>query len=154
MAATQAAAAPIAVPGSIPRGPAGLAGVALAGAFVAVPASFIFLAVARGGDLVIVPEQHFLIVSAVSLLAALMAAILAVTTIQLGLYRVLLLCLGYVAMGAIFAVHGLTTPGILVPRTFFSAVVTSAYLSLAVPGVFFAATYAPGIAWVERRLPF
>jgi HD-GYP domain-containing protein (c-di-GMP phosphodiesterase class II) len=30
----------------------------------------------------------------------------------------------------------------------------SAYLSLAVPAVFFAAGYAPGTAWLERRLPF
>lgn len=156
MAATQAAAAAtrIALPTVAGRLPAGLAGVAMVVAFVVVPATFIPLAVVRGGDLLFVPEQHFLIVSAVSLLAALVAAILAVTTIQLGLYRVLLLCLGYVAMGAIFAVHGLTTPGILVPKFFFSAVAISAYLSLAVPGLFFAAGYAPGIAWVERRLPF
>ena len=154
MAATQAAAATIAVPTRITRRPPGLAGISMVVAFAVVPASFIPLAMARGGDLVIVPEQHFLIVSAVSLLAALVAGILAVTTIQIGLYRVLLLCLGYVAMGAIFAVHGLTTPGILVPRYFFAAVAISAYLSLAVPGLFFAASYAPGIDWLERRLPF
>jgi len=91
-------------------------------------------------------------------IAALVAGALAVTTIQTGLYRVLFLCLGFMSMGAIFAVHGLTTPGILVPNLFArfagSAVALSAYLSLAVPGVFFAASYAPGMSRLERRLPF
>jgi HD-GYP domain-containing protein (c-di-GMP phosphodiesterase class II) len=116
------------------------------------------LALAHGGDLIVVPYQHFYIVSAVSLVAALVAGVLAVTTIQIGLYRVLFLCLGYMSMGAIFAVHGLTTPGILVPNLFArfagSAVAASAYLSLAVPAVFFAVSYAPGMGWLERRLPF
>jgi hypothetical protein len=60
--------------------------------------------------------QHFYIVSAASLLAAAVAAILAVTTAQIGLYRVLLICLGFTSMGAIFAVHGLLTPGVIVPE--------------------------------------
>ena len=59
--------------------------------------------------------QHFYIVSAASLLAAAVAAILAVTTAQIGLYRVLLICLGFTSMGGIFAVHGLLTPGVIVP---------------------------------------
>ena len=126
--------------------------------FLLVPASFVPLAMAGGGPLIVVPYQHFYLVSAVSLLAALVAGALAVTTIQIGLYRVLFLCLGFMSMGAIFAVHGLTTPGILVPNLFArfagSAVALSAYLSLAVPGVFFAASYAPGMARLERRLPF
>ena len=62
------------------------------------------------------------------------------------------------SMGAIFAVHGLTTPGILVANLFArfpnSAVAASAYLSLAVPALFFAAAYAPGFSRLERRLPF
>lgn len=105
-----------------------------------------------------VPYQHFYIVSAVSIVASLVACALAIATVQIGLYRVLFLCLGFMSMGAIFAVHGLTTPGILVPNLFKqfvgSAVVTSAYLSLAVPAVFFAATYLPGFSKLERRLPF
>ena len=126
--------------------------------FVLVPATFVPLGIAGGGPLIVVPYQHFYLVSTVSLLAALVAGALAVTTIQTGLYRVLFLCLGFMSMGAIFAVHGLTTPGILVPNLFArfagSAVALSAYLSLAVPGLFFAASYAPGMARLERRLPF
>ena len=127
-------------------------------AFLAVPATFIPLSMARGGALIVIPYQHFYIVSAVSLVAALVAGVLAATTIQIGLYRVLFLCLGFMSMGAIFAVHGLTTPGILVPNLFDrfagSAVAASAYLSLAVPAVFFASCYLPGMDRLERRLPF
>jgi HD-GYP domain-containing protein (c-di-GMP phosphodiesterase class II) len=123
-----------------------------------VPASFIPLAAIDGGGLLVVPDQHFYIVSAVSIVAALIAAALALATVQIGLYRVLFLCLGFMSLGAIFAVHGLTTPGILVPNLFKeysgSAVAISAYLSLAIPAIFFAASYAPGMGRLERRLPF
>ncbi len=123
-----------------------------------VPATFVPLAAAGGGGLLVVPYQHFYIVSAVSLVAATLAAALALATVQIGLYRVLFLCLGFTSLGAIFAVHGLTTPGILVPNLFTeysgSAVAISAYLSLAIPGLFFAASYMPGLARLERRLPF
>ncbi|HZK73087.1 MAG TPA: HD domain-containing phosphohydrolase, partial [Clostridia bacterium] len=123
-----------------------------------VPASFVPLAVSGGGSLLVVPYQHFYIVSAVSIVAALVAAALALTTIQIGLYRVLFLCLGFMSLCAIFAVHGLTTPGVLVPNLFReysgSAVAISAYLSLAVPALFFAVSYMPGLARLERRLPF
>lgn len=102
--------------------------------------------------------QHFYIVSGASLLAAAVAAILALTTVQIGLYRVLLLCLGFASMGGIFAVHGLLTPGVVVPDRLevsaYRVVGISAYFSLAVPAVFFAVGFAPGMAWLERRLPF
>jgi HD domain-containing protein len=123
-----------------------------------VPASFLPLAAAGGGGLLKVPYEHFYIVSAISLLATAIAAALALATIQIGLYRVLLLCVGFMSMGAIFAIHGVTTPGILVPNVYEaysgSAVGTSAYLSLAIPAVFFAASYAPVLGRLERRLPF
>lgn len=123
-----------------------------------VPVSLLPFAATNGGGLLVVPYQHFYIVSAVSILAAVVAAALAIATVQIGLYRVLFLCLGFMSMGACFAVHGLTTPGILVPNLFRffvgSAVATSAYLSLAVPAVFFAASYVPGLSRLERRLPF
>ena len=156
--ATQTAAPPLAVRRQPPTWPSDLSSGLMLIAFAIVPISFVLLAMAGGGSLIVVPVQHFYIVSAVSLLAALVAGVLAVTTVQLGLYRVLFLCLGYMSMAAIFAVHGLTTPGILVPNLFArfagSAVAISAYLSLAVPGVFFAASYAPGVPRLERRLPF
>jgi len=156
--ATQTAVPPLVVRRQPPTWPSDLSSGLMLIAFAIVPISFVLLAMAGGGSLIVVPVQHFYIVSAVSLLAALVAGVLAVTTVQLGLYRVLFLCLGYMSMAAIFAVHGLTTPGILVPNLFArfagSAVAISAYLSLAVPGVFFAASYAPGVPRLERRLPF
>ena len=156
--ATEAAAAPYRVTAGVRRARFDAVALLMVVAALVVPASFVPLAMARGGPLIVIPYQHFYIVSTVSLLAAVVGAALAVATIQIGLYRVLLLCLGFMSMGAIFAVHGLTTPGILVPNLFArfagSAVAISAYLSLAVPGVFFAASYAPGLARLERRLPF
>jgi hypothetical protein len=123
-----------------------------------IPATFVPIAAAGGGGLLVVPYQHFYIVSAVSLAAAAVAAALALATVQIGLYRVLFLCLGFMSLCAIFAVHGLTTPGILVPNLFKeysgSAVAISAYLSLAIPALFFAAGYMPWLARLERRLPF
>lgn len=131
---------------------------ALAVLALLLPLSFLPLAAAHGGGLIVVPYQHFYIVSAVSILAALIGGAIGVASVQIGLYRVLFLCLGFMSMGAFFAVHGLTTPGILVPNLFKqfvgSAVAISAYLSLAIPAGFFAASYAPGLSRLERRLPF
>jgi hypothetical protein len=125
---------------------------------VLVPASFLPLATAGRGAVLAAPYQHFYIVSLISMLAAVLAGALALATLQIGLYRVLFLCLGFMSMGVFFTVHGLTTPGILVPNMLKmypgSAVATSAYLSLAVPAVFFAAAYVPGLARFERQLPF
>lgn len=103
-----------------------------------------------------IPVQHFYIVSAVSILAFLMAGLLAAATVQTGLYRVLFLALGFMSMGGIFSVHGLTTPGVLLPAGPYSISVVgaSAFLSLLVPGVFFGLSYAPRAARLERRLPF
>src|SRR2546427_10992177 len=107
---------------------------------------------------VVVPRQHFLTVTAVSLLAFGLAVLLAIAAVQIAQYRVLFLCLGFMAMGGIFAVHGIDTPGILQSgeaAKYAGAVVgISAYLSLFVPALFFAASYTPLTAAFERRLPF
>src|ERR1700736_4153589 len=82
---------------------------------------------------IVVPWQHFYIVTAVSLLAFGLAVLLAIAAVQIAQYRVLFLCLGFMAMGGIFAVHGIDTPGILKggqAGTYAGAVVgVSAYLS-------------------------
>src|SRR2546427_1626172 len=105
-----------------------------------------------------VPPQHFYIVTAVSLLAFVLAVLLAIAAMQIAQYRVLFLCLGFMAMGGIFAVHGLMTPGILGDAddlVYAGRIVgISAYLSLFVPALFFAASYTPITAAFERRLPF
>ena len=107
---------------------------------------------------IVVPWQHFYIVTAVSLLAFGLAVLLAIAAVQIAQYRVLFLCLGFMAMGGIFAVHGIDTPGVLLggeAGEYSGAVVgVSAYLSLFVPALFFAASYTPLTAAFERRLPF
>jgi HD-GYP domain-containing protein (c-di-GMP phosphodiesterase class II) len=107
---------------------------------------------------IVVPRQHFAIVTVVSLLAFGLAALLAIAAVQIAQYRVLFLCLGFMAMGGIFAVHAIDTPGILQggqAGEYAGAVVgVSAYLSLFVPALFFAASYTPVTAAFERRLPF
>jgi len=106
----------------------------------------------------VIPRQHFIIVTTVSLLAFGLAVLLAVAAVQIAQYRVLFMCLGFMAMGGIFAVHGVDTPGILKggqAGKYAGAVVgVSAYLSLFVPALFFAASYTPLTAAFERRLPF
>ena len=104
---------------------------------------------------IVVPREHFIIVTAVSLLAFGLAALLAIASVQIAQYRVLFLCLGFMAMGGIFAVHGIETPGILMSGEYVAAVKgVSAYLSLFVPALFFAASYTPITAAFERRLPY
>src|SRR2546422_11216877 len=104
------------------------------------------------------PVQPFYIVTAVSRLAFGLAVLLAIAAMQIAQYRVLFLCLGFMAMGGIFAVHGLMTPGILgdADDVLYAGRIVgiSAYLSLFVPALFFAASYTPITAAFERRLPF
>jgi hypothetical protein len=102
-----------------------------------------------------VPREHFFIVTTVSLLALGLAVALAVAAVQIAQYRVLFFCLGFMAMGGIFAVHAIETPGILIHGEYAAAVKgVSAYLSLFVPALFFAASYTPITAAFERRLPY
>jgi HD-GYP domain-containing protein (c-di-GMP phosphodiesterase class II) len=107
---------------------------------------------------IVVPGPHFVIVTAVSLLALGLAVLLAIAAVQIAQYRVLFLCLGFMAMGGIFAVHGIDTPGILkrgADAPYAGNVLgVSAYLSLFVPALLFAASYTPLTAAFERRLPF
>src|SRR3979411_2645081 len=107
---------------------------------------------------IVVERQHFFIVTVVSLLAFGLAILLAIAAVQIAQYRVLFFCLGFMAMGGIFAVHGIDTPGILKTgadaRYAGSVLGVSAYLSLFVPALFFAGAYAPLTGAFERRLPF
>src|ERR1700737_4908197 len=104
---------------------------------------------------IVVPRQHFIIVTAVSVVAFGLAALLAIASVQIAQYRVLFLCLGFMALGGIFAVHGIETPGILMSGEYVAAVKgVSAYLSLFIPALFFAASYTPITAAFERRLPY
>jgi hypothetical protein len=106
------------------------------------------------------PLPHFLVVSGVALVAFAIALALAVTAARAQHYKLLLLALGFMVMAGLFAVHGLSTPGILVPAGEYgdpskgSLAAVAGYLSLAIPAGFFALGYTPVLAVYERRVPF
>src|SRR5207245_2332198 len=105
---------------------------------------------------IVIRLEHFVITSNVSVVAALVAFLVARAALGVGHYRALLIALGFASMAAIFAVHGLATPGVLeqgdreAPAQLVLGV--SAELALAVAAVFFAVRYTSLAAWLERRL--
>src|SRR5256886_9422283 len=105
---------------------------------------------------IVIRLEHFVITSNVSVVAALVAFLVARAALGVGHYRALLIALGFASMAAIFAAHGLATPGVLEqgdrepPAQLVLGV--SAELALAVAAVFFAVRYTPLAAWLERRL--
>ena len=107
------------------------------------------------------PLPHFLVVTGVALTAFAIALALAFTAARAQHYKLLLLALGFMAMAGLFAVHGLATPGILLPLSaeygnpsMGSLAATAGYLSLAVPAALFALGYTPLLSVYERRVPF
>jgi hypothetical protein len=101
-----------------------------------------------------VPLRHFIVVTAVSALAAGLAALLAVESLRATDSRSLLMALGFMLMAGIFTVHGLATPGILLAaapagygvhdhQAQGSVLGVSAFLSLAIPAVVFAVSQTP-----------
>lgn len=145
---------------ALPHKPALPLGLPLAAAAVAIPAiAFAWLLGHPASDASVrVPFEHFVVVTIVSMLAFAIAILLAIAAMQIAQYRVLFLCLGFMAMGGIFAVHGLETPGILGDTgdvVYAGQIVgISAYLSLFIAALFFAASYTPITGAFERRLPF
>jgi class 3 adenylate cyclase len=105
---------------------------------------------------IVVRLEHFVITSNVSVVAALVAFLVARAALGVGHYRALLIALGFACMAAIFAVHGLATPGVLEQgdREVSAQLVlgVSAELALAVAAVFFAVRYTRVAGWLERRL--
>ena len=105
---------------------------------------------------IVVKLEHFVITSNVSVVAAFVAFLVARAALGVGHYRALLIALGFGCMAAIFAVHGLATPGVLeqgdreAPAQLVLGV--SAEFALAVAAVFFAVRYTPLAGWLERRL--
>ena len=61
------------------------------------------------------PGLHFYLVSAVAALAFVMAIVLSIGAAAIRQYSVLLLALGFMAMAGLFTVHGLATPGVILP---------------------------------------
>ncbi len=102
-----------------------------------------------------VPLEHFVIVTNVALVAAAVALLLARGALQLVQYQMLFPALGFMTMGGLFWVHALATPGMILPGYTYFGTVTglSAFLSLFVPSLFFAARYLPLGRALGRREP-
>lgn len=116
-----------------------------------------------------VPVNHFYIVTAVAAVALIVSLLTARVALQIQHYRVLFLALGFMTMAGMFVVHGLATPGVLVGRMIHTpahgaafgvsvgpptVIAISAFLSLFIPSLFFAASYTRFAVPFEHRLPF
>ena len=105
-----------------------------------------------------VPQLHFYVVTAVAALAFVLAVVLSIGAAVIRQYSILFLALGFMAMAGFFAVHGLATPGIILPPSEdysgTSVLGASAFLSLAAPSVLFALSYTRASAFLERSLSF
>jgi class 3 adenylate cyclase len=103
------------------------------------------------------PTEHLVITANVSIVALAVAVLVARAALQLHQYRSVLLATGFACMAGLFAVHALSTPGVLQrgEREDDAALVlgVSAQLSLFVAALFFAVRYTRLVPRLERRLP-
>jgi class 3 adenylate cyclase len=113
-----------------------------------------FLADQARNQPIVIKVEHFVITSNVSIVAALVAFLVARAALGVRHYRTLLIALGFGCMAGIFAVHGLSTPDVLQQgeraKPAGLVVAVSGQLALAVAAVFFAVRYTPLAAWLER----
>ncbi len=100
--------------------------------------------------------QHFVITSNVSVVMLFVAVLTARAALQVRHHPTLLVALGFMSMAGIFAVHGLSTPGVLQrgDRAADANLVVgvSAQLALLVSATFFAIRYTPLAPWLARRV--
>ncbi|HEY8806853.1 MAG TPA: adenylate/guanylate cyclase domain-containing protein [Candidatus Limnocylindria bacterium] len=102
------------------------------------------------------PVEHLVITTNVAVLAFFAAVLVARAALQLRQYRTLLVALGFGSIGGIFAVHGLSTPGVLLrgnSNDALAVVALSAQLALLVPAVLFAVRYTNAVGRLERLIP-
>jgi class 3 adenylate cyclase len=123
----------------------------------------------------ILPSEHFLVVTLVSVLAVGVAFLVVRTALVMEQYQVLLIALGFMSMAGFFAVHAIATPGahtsamatgasavadpygFSAPSTPISfdyngtLIGASAFLSLSTPAVFFAAGSSQSVLGLLRR---
>src|SRR6185436_11683825 len=103
-----------------------------------------------------IPVEHFVITTNVSIVALLVAIFVARAALGAGHYRSLLIATGFLCMAGIFAVHGLSTPGVLQRGDKEDdaglVVGVSGQLALLIPAIFFAIRYTPLVAWLDRTV--
>ena len=103
-----------------------------------------------------IPVEHLVITTNVSLIALLVAVLVARSALQVGHYPTLLIALGFMSMAGVFAVHGLSTPGVIQRdgKAGDAGLVVglSAELALLTSALFFASRYTPLAGWLERHV--
>ncbi|HZP95960.1 MAG TPA: adenylate/guanylate cyclase domain-containing protein [Candidatus Limnocylindria bacterium] len=104
----------------------------------------------------IIPTEHLVVTANVSIVALLVAILTARAASQVRHYPTLLVAVGFMSMAGLFAVHGLSTPGVIQrdEKAGDAGLVVgmSAQLALFVAALFFAARYSPLARWLERRV--
>jgi len=104
-----------------------------------------------------IPVEHLVITTNVSLISLLVAVLVARAALQVRHYPTLLIAIGFMCMAGIFAVHGLSTPGVIQrdDKAGDAGLVAgiSAELALWTSALFFAIRYTPLAKWLERRVP-
>src|SRR5688572_16622101 len=88
-----------------------------------------------------IPSHHFFIVSLISLLALALGVLTCYSAYRLNAPSVLLLSLSFLGIAGVFAIHGLTTPGML--HGLNPVIGISARLSVLIGAIFFALSTAP-----------
>lgn len=89
-------------------------GLAAGIALVLAPLGVLWFTLNPGTDaMVIVPNEHFYIVTLVSALAMVAASLVARSALDLKQFQLLLVALGFMTMSGFFVVHALHTPGVM-----------------------------------------
>ncbi len=113
---------------------------AVSAALVVPAAGFVLLRTRADLDgALVAPEQHFYIVSAVSLMSAALALMAAIAALRLANERLILLSLSFLSMAGFFSVHGLATPSFILEHEY-HVIGFSARLSLVASAAFLAAS--------------
>jgi class 3 adenylate cyclase len=99
--------------------------------------------------------QHFAVTTNVSLIAAAMSIAVMRSALDRLHWPSTLVGLGFLSLAGIFAVHGLSTPGVLLRGGLReiaagSVIALAAQLSLGVPALLFSARYTPAVGWLQR----
>ncbi len=119
----------------------------------------------------VLPSEHFLVVTLISFLAVGVALLVVRTALLMEQYQVLLIALGFMSMAGFFTIHAVATPGAHTPTIGASSadpygytqaapvtfdyngtlIGASAFLSLSTPAVFFAAGSSQTVLSALRR---
>jgi len=123
----------------------------------------------------VLPSEHFLVVTLISVLAVGIAFLVVRTALVMEQYQVLLIALGFMSMAGFFTIHALATPGAhttnmsnatagssadpygytaAAPVSFDyngTLIGASAFLSLSTPAIFFAAGSSQAVLEILRR---